>query len=217
MRFRDRTHAGRELAAEVVRRTAPDGPADPLVLALPRGGLPVAAEVARALDAPLDVLVVRKVGTPGRPEAAVGALAGEDPPVFDPQTLRALDLTEQDLAPDVARERAELHRREEAYRRGRPAPEVAGRTVVVVDDGIATGATATAGLRHLRARHPAELVLAVPVCSPTAARAMSAEADALVCVHQPPGFRAVGEWYDDFAQVPDADVIAALDAFRPAP
>lgn len=217
MRFRDRTHAGRELAAEVVRRTAPDGPADPLVLALPRGGLPVAAEVARALDAPLDVLVVRKVGTPGWPEAAVGALAGEDPPVFDPQTLRALDLTEQDLAPDVARERAELHRREEAYRRGRPAPEVAGRTVVVVDDGIATGATATAGLRHLRARHPAELVLAVPVCSPTAARAMSAEADALVCVHQPPGFRAVGEWYDDFAQVPDADVIAALDAFRPAP
>ncbi|MFE6332150.1 phosphoribosyltransferase [Streptomyces sp. NPDC057798] len=204
--FRDRGHAGRELARELRSRHEKD----PLVLALPRGGVTVAQEVARALDAPLDVLVARKIGAPFQEELGVGALCGDDPPVFDDWALNRLGLTRAALEPVVARERAELRRREELYRHGRPALELGGRTVIVVDDGLATGATARAALRWTRGRSPARVLLAVPVGSPEGVDLMSREADEVICPHRPPDFMAVGLWYDDFEQLTDADVLAAL-------
>ncbi|MBB1247031.1 phosphoribosyltransferase [Streptomyces durbertensis] len=216
MRFRDRRHAGRELGTRLSEWAADGGLAHALVLALPRGGVPVADEVARALGVPLDVLVARKIGLPGHPETGIGAIVGEDPPLFDRRALRMLDLGEDRLGPDVARERAELHRREVLYRGDRPAPEVEGRTVVLVDDGLATGVTARAALRHLRRRRPDRLVLAVPVCSPEAAAEMRAESDDLVCLHQPSGFRSVGEWYERFEQTGDEEVTRTLRAHRSA-
>ncbi|MET9375290.1 phosphoribosyltransferase [Streptomyces sp. NPDC003035] len=210
MRFYDHRQAGEELALRLLERAGDGDLTDAVVLALPRGGVPVAAEVARALKAPLDVLVARKIGAPGSPEVGIGAIAGEDPPVFDTRALRMLGLTEEDLAADVARERTELHRREALYRDGRPALDVEGRTVILVDDGLATGVTARAALRLLRSRRPARLVLAVPVCAPEAAREIGREADDLVCLHGPSSFRSVGEWYEEFAQVSDNEVISTL-------
>ncbi|MEV0170626.1 phosphoribosyltransferase [Streptomyces sp. NPDC050803] len=208
--FRDRRQAGQELAGELRSRQAKGELTDPVVLALPRGGVTVAQEVARALDAPLDVLVARKIGAPFQEELGVGAIAGDDPPVFDDRTLGLLGLSAAELAPVVDRERAELHRREQLYRRGRPALDLRGRTVVVVDDGLATGATARAALRWVRGQSPASVLLAVPVCSPEGADLMGPEADAVVCLHRPPDFMAVGLWYDDFGQLTDNDVLAAL-------
>jgi predicted phosphoribosyltransferase len=210
MRFLDHRHAGRQLAARLVEWAAHRDLTDPLVLALPRGGVPVAAEVARALGAPLDVVVVRKIGAPGSPETGIGAIAGDGPPLFDDESLRMLNLTAEDLADDVARERAELRRREDVYRHGRPTPAVAGRSVIVVDDGLATGVTARAALRHLRTQGPAHLVLAVPVCARDASAAVRAAADDLVCLHRPDVFWSVGEWYEEFAQVSDNEVISTL-------
>ncbi len=212
MRFHDHRQAGQELALRLLEWAGDRDFTDTLVLALPRGGVPVAAEVARALKVPLDVLVARRIGAPGRPEAGIGAIAGDDPPVYDQRSLALLGLTEDRLAADVSRERAELHRREDLYRGGRPAPRVDGRTVIVVDDGLATGVTARAALRHLRRQEPVRLILAVPVCSPQAAATMREEADDLICLHQPRSFRAVGEWYEEFAQVSDEEVISTLRA-----
>ncbi|OIJ96152.1 phosphoribosyltransferase [Streptomyces sp. MUSC 14] len=212
MRFRDRAEAGRELAGLLVDLCAREALADPLVLALPRGGIAVAEPVARALGAPLDVLVVRKIGAPHHQEFAVGALAADDPPLFDAGTLDMLGLTEEYMAPAVERERRELRRREERYRAGRPPPDPAGRTVIVVDDGLATGATARAALRHVRRRGPAHLVLAVPVGAPDSVESLTGEADTVLCPHRPAGFAAVGQWYEDFEQLTDAQVLAALHA-----
>ncbi|WP_437024447.1 phosphoribosyltransferase [Streptomyces sp. enrichment culture] len=214
MRFTDRRQAGRALARELRARGDAGLLPDPVVLALPRGGVTVAREVAEALGAPLDVLVVRKIGAPAQEEFAVGALAGDGVPMFDPRTLDLLGLDERDLTAVVERERAELHRRERVYRRGRTAPALEGRSVIVVDDGLATGATARAALRSVRRRSPARVLLAVPVCSPEGAASLRGEADEVVCLHRPSGFTAVGEWYDDFGQLTDEDVLAALD--RPA-
>ncbi|MGV4982841.1 phosphoribosyltransferase [Streptomyces sp. NRAIS4] len=210
MRFRDRVHAGRELAERLRIRQEAGALTHPVVLALPRGGVTVAREVARALEAPLDVLVARKIGAPFQEELGVGALAADDPPLFDERTLDQLGLSETALADTVERERAELHRREQLYRRGRPAPELRDRTVIVVDDGLATGATARAALRWLRRQSPERVVLAVPVASPQAADLLRGEADEVVCLHRPTVFLAVGEWYDDFDQVTDDEVLAVL-------
>ncbi|MFJ6442722.1 phosphoribosyltransferase [Streptomyces sp. NPDC091649] len=215
MRFRDRGQAGRELAERLLARQAGREVTDPLVLALPRGGVPVAAPVASELHAVLDVLVVRKIGPPGRPESGIGAIIGDDPPLFDRTALEMLGVEEERLGPEVARERAELHRREKLYRGGRPEPRVAGRTVVLVDDGLATGLTARVALGHLRDRGPGRLVLAVPVGAPGSADRLSADADDVVCLYEPPGFRAVGEWYDDFDQVADDEVLAVLRDLGP--
>ncbi|MFB7245583.1 phosphoribosyltransferase [Streptomyces populi] len=213
-RFGDRRQAGEQLGLRLVERSSEGGLPHPLVLALPRGGVPVAAEVARALDAPLDVLVARKIGVPGRPETGIGAIVGDDPPLFDQRALEMLGLSEDLLARDVAREREELRRRALLYRGNRPPPDVKGRCVIVVDDGLATGATARAALRHLRRLEPALLVLAVPVCAPGAAADMCSDADDVVCLRKPPEFGAVGYWYDDFEQVSDAEVIQILDRQR---
>ncbi|PWI06305.1 phosphoribosyltransferase [Streptomyces sp. NWU339] len=210
MLFRDRREAGRELA-ERLRGMQGDGALpEAVVLALPRGGIPVAHEVAEMLEAPLDVLVVRKIGAPFHQEVGVGAMAGDEVPLFDPSTLRALGLSETDLDSVVERERVELRRREQLYRQGRPAPELRGRTVIVVDDGLATGSTARAALRFVRRQAPARVVLAVPVGSPESVERMRAEADEVVCPHRPAGFMAVGEWYADFDQLTDEDVLTAL-------
>ncbi|QOV40429.1 phosphoribosyltransferase [Streptomyces ferrugineus] len=211
MQFRDRTVAGRELAEQLRVRQDKGMLAQPVVLALPRGGAAVAREIARALDAPLDVLVVRKIGAPFHQEFGVGALAGgDDPPLFDEPTLDRLGLSEADLAPVVERERKELRRREERYRQGRPAPELRGRTAIVVDDGVATGSTARVAVRAVRGREPGRLVLAVPVCAPEAAEELRREVDDFVCLHQPRLFSSVGEWYEDFRQLTDDDVLAVL-------
>ena len=210
MRFRDRRQAGRELAARLRERRDEGALPDPVVLALPRGGVAVAAEVARALDAPLDVLVVRKIGAPFHAEFGVGAMAGDGVPVFDEDSLLRLGLSESDLAAVVARERAELRRREERYRQGRPPPDTRGRTVVVVDDGLATGSTARAALRALRARDPGRLVLAVPVGAAEGLALMRSEADEVLCLHEPAAFMAVGQWYEEFDQLTDEDVLDAL-------
>ncbi|OSP35536.1 phosphoribosyltransferase [Streptomyces sp. 13-12-16] len=215
MRFRDRRQAGRELAARLRERQDEGALPDPVVLALPRGGAAVAVEVAGTLDAPLDVLVVRKIGAPFHEEFGVGAMAGDGVPLFDEDALRRLGIDEADLAPVVERERTELRRREQCYRQGRPAPGLRGRTVIVVDDGLATGSTARAALRALRAQDPGRLVLAVPVGSTEGVALMRSEADEVVCLHQPAAFMAVGQWYEEFGQLTDEDVLDALHQRQP--
>ncbi|MFF0724325.1 phosphoribosyltransferase [Streptomyces sp. NPDC004134] len=217
MRFHDRSEAGRALARrlrdgrpEAGAAPAAGAPRGAVVLALPRGGVPVAYEVARALGAPLDVLLVRKIGHPHHPEYGLGAVAGDAPPLYDPAALAGSGLTERDLAATARREGAELRRRESLYRGGRPAPALAGRWAVVVDDGLATGATARAALRAARAAGPARLTLAVPVASPGGLRAVRGEADDVTCLYAPADFGAVGLWYDEFEQLTDADVLELL-------
>jgi len=210
MLFHDRSEAGQELAVRLVERAADGDLVDPVVLALPRGGVPVAVPVARALSVPLDVLVARKIGLPGQPETGIGAIVGDDPPQFDRRAVEMLGLSEDRLGPEVARERSELRRRERLYRGERSAPDVRDRVVILIDDGLATGVTARAALRHLRRQGPARLILAVPVSAAETAATMRSEADEIVCLHQPPHFRAVGLWYDDFGQVGDDEVIETL-------
>lgn len=210
MRFHDREQAGRALASAILNARPGDGPRDPLVLGLPRGGVPVAAEVARTLDAPLDVLVARKIGAPGNPEVGVGAIAGDARPYYDSDALAMLGLTAERLEPDVVRERAELHRREELYRRGRAPLALSDRAVILVDDGLATGVTARAALRSARERGARWLLLAVPVGAERTAMDLEREADQVLCLHRSPSFRSVGEWYKDFRQLDDREVIAAL-------
>lgn len=200
--FADRRDAGRRLAGLLGDLAGQDV----VVLGLPRGGVPVAAEVARALGAVLDVAVVGKVGVPGHEELALGAVADDGHVALNPSVIAATGLRDDEVAA-LARDRAAaLVRRARELRGDRPPVPVAGRTVVVVDDGMATGATMRVALAVVRSRGPATLVAAVPVASPEAAATVAAEADRLECVVAPPSFRAVGPWYGDFTQTEDAEV-----------
>lgn len=210
MPFQDRREAGRALGDRLAARQRDGELPDPVVLALPRGGVPVADEVARALGAPLDVVVARKIGAPFQPELGVGAVAGDEPPLYDPGLLAHLGLTEADLALVAEREREEVRRREELYRQGRPALRLAGRSAVLVDDGLATGATARAALRSVRRAEPSRTVLAVPVAAPDAAEFFAREVDDFLCLERPASFGAVGLWYEDFAQLTDDEVLQVL-------
>ena len=204
--FADRRAAGRALAAHL----APLAGAVDLVLALPRGGVPVGYEVARALGLPLDVLVVRKLGLPGHEELAMGAIALGGVVVRNEEVIAAEGVSEATVAAVVARERVELQRRERAYRGERPAPRLAGERVLLVDDGIATGSTMVAAIRALRAAEVAWLGAAVPVAPRGGCAALDELADAAYCLHSPEPFRAVGLWYDDFRQTSDGEVRALL-------
>jgi predicted phosphoribosyltransferase len=211
MRFRDREDAGRRLAARVQALDLED----PIVLALPRGGVPVAAQVARAIGAPLDVILVRKLGVPTQPELAMGALGEEGVRVLDRDLVTRAHVREDELADVERRERDELARRARTYRRDREPYPIAGRTVVLVDDGLATGASARAAIAVARARGAARVVLAVPVAPPDTVALLRADADAVVSVETPAAMAAIGQWYDDFSQTSDAEVVAHLEG--PAP
>jgi putative phosphoribosyl transferase len=216
--FADRRSAGRLLAARLSRLADREagGTGEFLVLALPRGGVPVAREVADALTAPLDVLVTRKIGYPPQPELGVGAIAEGGEPVYDDELLARLGLSRPALRPAAGRERAELARRVRAYRGGRTPPDVTGRAVILVDDGMATGVTARAALRSLRDRSAGRTVLAVPVAAPSSLAALRPEADAAVVLAAPETFRSVGEWYVAFGQLTDSDVLGLLGRARDA-
>lgn len=201
-RFKNRTEAGRSLAAQL-RHLAGQ---DVIVLALPRGGLPVAFEIAQSLRAPLDVLNVRKLGVPWQEELAMGAVATGGVRVLNDEIVHASGLSLADIDAATARQRAEIDRRERLYRGGRPAPNLAGRTVIVVDDGIATGATVRAALAVVRAQHPARLVLATPVVQASVASDLAKDVDELVASLTPDSLYAIGLWYDDFPQLTDDDV-----------
>src|SRR5215469_10943904 len=207
VRFRDRTDAGRRLAEKLAAYA--DRP-DIVVLGLPRGGVPVAFEVARALAAPLDVFVVRKLGFPGHEELAMGAVATGGVRVLNDEVVHGLGIPEDRIDAVAARELQELARRERAYRDGRAPPDVTGKTVILVDDGLATGATMRAAVQALKRQGPERIVVAVPAASPDTSAGLNAEADEVVCVITPEPFVAVGYWYDDFAQTTDAEVCDLL-------
>jgi putative phosphoribosyl transferase len=206
--FADRRDAGRRLA----ERLLPLADRSPLVVGLPRGGVPVAAEVAAALGAPLDILAVRKLGAPHNPEYGIGAVAEDGTRVIDAEAIAMLGINGETIDAIAARESAELRRRVALYRRNRPPFAIRGRTVIVVDDGVATGVTDTAALRAVRRGRPRRLVLAVPVCSPDAAARLRHEADEVICLHAPRMLRGISRWYADFSQVSDDEVLAALGA-----
>lgn len=208
--FRDREDAGRQLAERLLHLRE----RRPVVLALPRGGVPVAYEVARALDAPLDVFLVRKIGAPGHRELGIGAVAQGGVRIFNESTIQLLGISWRDVEAIVAEETAEMERRLQRFRGDRPLPELRGRTVILVDDGLATGVTAHAAVRAVRQLEPAGIVLAVPVCAVETAEALRREVDDIVCVHSPADFYAVGLWYEDFDQTTDEEVVELLDRSR---
>jgi predicted phosphoribosyltransferase len=201
--FSDREDAGRKLAAQIRR-----GPAlkDPVVLALPRGGVPVGLEIARALDAPLDVLIVRKLGHPWQPELAMGAIASGGALVMNPEVMAVAGLSDTEVEAVIAEERRELARRETAYRGTHPPIPVLGRSVILVDDGVATGSTMFAAIQALRAMKPSSIMVAVPLAPADTLARLRTAADFVACVATPEPFRAVGLWYDHFDQLTDAEV-----------
>lgn len=209
--YRDRTHAGRMLAHHLGAYRGRD---DVLVIALPRGGVPVAVPIAAFLHADLDIMLVRKLGTPEHPELAAGAIADSGGAVRNEEVIRSAGITEDRLLGIMEREREELRRRDVAYRSGRSPAPVAGRSVIVVDDGVATGATMRVALQALRRGGAASVVVATPVGPPEIGR-MFPEADAVICPVTPRFFVGVGGAYDDFRQLTDAEVRAALDLERP--
>jgi predicted phosphoribosyltransferase len=209
-RFADRRDAGRQLAVQLL----PLADEQPVVVGLPRGGIPVASEIAAALRAPLEILAVRKLGAPHNPEYGIGAIVEDGTRIFDPEALVALAIDGGMLESIVARASEELCRRVVAYRGGRLPMRLRNRTVVVVDDGVATGVTDTAAIRAIRRQRPRRLILAVPVCAPDSLARLRREADETICLIAPSQLRGVGEWYRDFSQIHDQEVIAALDAAR---
>jgi putative phosphoribosyl transferase len=210
-RFQDRHDAGRQLAVEL---HAYANRPDVIVLALPRGGVPVGFEVATALDAPLDVFVVRKLGLPWEEEVAMGAIASGGVRVLDSDLIRAARVSQAEVERVTAIERAELARRERQYRGERPFPDLRGKTVILVDDGLATGSTMRAAVAALRQEVPSRVVVAVPVAAPETCNAFRDIADEIVCAMTPEPFRAVGYWYHDFSQTSDEEVQELLDRAR---
>jgi putative phosphoribosyl transferase len=208
MRFHDRTDAGRQLASLLTVHADRDAV---VVLALPRGGVPVAVEVARALGAPLDVFVVRKLGVPGHPELAMGAIATGGVQVLNDDVIDELDIPRTLVEQATVRERLELERRDRLYRRDRPMAVLTSRTVIVIDDGLATGSTMEAAVSALRQHHPSRIIVAVPVGAPEACLRLTKVADNVVCAHAPTPFDAVGRWYERFDQVGDEEVIEWLE------
>jgi putative phosphoribosyl transferase len=215
MSFLDRSDAGRRLANRMLHLRGEDV----VVLALPRGGVPVAAEVARALGAPLDVIVVRKLGVPVQPELGMGAIGEGDVRIINPEVVAITHVTDAEIAAVERRERAELDRRAQRFRGDRPRTPLAGRTAVIIDDGIATGSTARAACQVARAQGAARVVLAVPVAPPSACAALAADADEVICLETPGHFLAIGEWYQDFSQTSDREVVSLLQraAAEPGP
>ncbi len=207
MMFQDRVDAGRRVAAKLAEYR---GRGDVLVLGIPRGGVGVAYEVARALHVPLDVFLSRKLGVPGQEELAFGAVASGGIRVLDPDLIRELDISDAEIERITQKAKTELERRERAFRGDRPALDVAGRTVILVDDGIATGASMMAAIKTLRQMRPAKLVLAVPVAPASTCKRLREQVDDLICVHAPERFYAIGQFYSDFTQVSDEEVIELL-------
>ena len=212
--YRDRSDAGKQLAAALAGRYA--GRNDVLVLGLPRGGVPVAYEVATALGAPLDVMVVRKLGAPGHKEYAIGAIASGGVTILDKQAIDALQIKTSTLQTIADLEHEELERREQRYRGGRAMPPMQGRTIILVDDGLATGATMNAAVASVRKASPAAIVAAVPVGSQEACNRIRAHVDELLCLSVQPIFRAVGLWYQRFDQTSDEEVLDLLAQRRKA-
>ncbi|MEI5682023.1 MULTISPECIES: phosphoribosyltransferase [unclassified Mesorhizobium] len=206
--FRDRREAGKKLGMELQKLRLHQ----PIVLALPRGGVPVAVEVAKALKSPLDLIIVRKVGAPGNPELAVAAIVDGDPPdvVLNREIIEAYSLDDDELRTLIAKEQPELERRRLAYRGKHPPLSIAGKTVIIVDDGAATGTTMKVAIRGLKRRSPREIVVAIPVAPPETLIELAQEADWIVCLRQPAHFRALGYHYLNFPQLTDDEVTFAL-------
>jgi predicted phosphoribosyltransferase len=209
--FRDRTEAGQCLARELKRYA---NLPDIIVLGLPRGGVPVAFEVAAALHAPLDVFIVRKLGTPGQQELAMGAIASGGVRVINEDVVRGHDISMEVIDAVAEAEDRELKRRELAYRGCQSEPDVTGRTVILIDDGVATGATLRAAIRAIRSQHPARLIVGVPTAARSTYMELRTEVDALVALMTPEPFFGVGEWYSDFTQTSDAEVAELLERSR---
>lgn len=208
--FRDRNQAGKLLANQLSHYS---GQEDVLVLALPRGGVPVAIEVARALGVSMDIFIVRKLGVPGREELAMGAIASGDVRVVNDRVAASLRVDERTIAQVLVREEQELKRREHTYRGDRPAPNIEGRTVILIDDGLATGSTMRAAIIGVRAHHPAKLVVGVPVAASEICTEIGTEVDEVVCLRQPTTLLGIGGWYEDFSQLSDEEVKALLEEF----
>jgi putative phosphoribosyl transferase len=211
MIFRDRTEAGQHLAKHLMAYAGSD---NVLVLGLPRGGVPVAYEVAQALHVPLDVCLVRKLGVPDQPELAMGAIADGGVRVLNPEVVGMLGITREEIEAMAAAEMAELKRRAREYRGPHRPPEIAGWTVILVDDGLATGSTMRAALAALRLQHPARLIAAVPVGAPQSCAEFKSDADEVVCAETPSPFYAVGQWYEDFSATTDDEVRRLLAESR---
>ena len=209
--YRDRREAGRYLAKKLADYA---GRSDVLVLALPRGGVPVAYEVARALGSPLDVFLVRKLGVPGHEELAMGAIASGGLVLLNQEMVRALGIGSNLINDVISTQRTELERRDRQYRGDRPPPDVRGKTVILIDDGLATGASMRAAIAALRQQHPARIVVAVPIAAPSTCAELGEEVDEIVCARTPEPFRAVGLWYDDFTQTTDEEVRDLLGRAR---
>jgi predicted phosphoribosyltransferase len=206
--FKDRRDAGRKLAQKLMTYA---GQSNAVVLALPRGGVPVAYEVALALRVPLDIFIIRKLGVPGREELALGAIASGGVRVLNGDLIRMLGVPDEVINFVVKRELEEMHRREKAYRNDRPPLEVRERAVILIDDGLATGASMRAAIEGLRAQQPARIVVAVPTAAPDVCEAFETEVDEIVCAVTPEPFYGVGRWYEDFSQVTDAEVRILLE------
>ena len=202
-RFRDRAEAGRLLASELVRYV---GHSEVLILALPRGGVPVAFEIARALHAPLDVFLVRKLGVPGREELAMGAVATGNVRILQSDVIEAFGIPQSIIEAVTAEELTEIARRERVYRGDRPSPEVRARTIVLVDDGLATGSTMRAAVAALKQQHPERITVAVPVAARGVCEEFEREVDEIICLRTPTSFYAVGLWYERFPQLTDEEV-----------